>query len=211
MNRVSRFAQIVVGLIAGVVKGIYVNSCLIFYKYFLMKKLILMFLMVMSISGLSAQTKTCCFFDGFWSDWKVVDASVSLYGSWDSFIMFDKDSGDKWEPQFKMTINNFSVPNKKQRKKDVKANVWYEFDGTVEYNMPNDEGTILDWFRVFKGPLLLDKPALEEALERDARKVVSRATIKIQAFEKQPSCYNIYFDNVGVGISFRASNWKTFD
>lgn len=176
-----------------------------------MKKLILLFLMVMSINGLSAQTFTCCFFDGFWSDWKRVEPSVSVYGSWDSFIMFDKNSGDKWEPQFKVTINNLSVPNKKQRKKDVKDKVWYEFDGTVEYNLPIDGMNILEWFRYFKGALLLDKPALEEALEQDARKVVSRATIKIPAFEKRPLVYNVYFDNVGVGISFKASTWEAFD
>lgn len=172
-----------------------------------------MMLVVLSISGLSAQTKTCCYFDGFWSDWKTVEPNVTLWGNWESFFMYDKDSGGKWEPQFKVTINNFSVPKKKQRKKDLKEKktVWYEYEGTVEYYLPNDDGNILAWFRYFKEPMFMDKTALDAKLEQGSRKVTSRATIKIQAFEKQPSCYNIYFDKVGVGFSFKAPNWKTFD
>lgn len=184
-----------------------------------MKKIILtLFVMVFSIIGLNAQVETCCYFDGFWSDWKTVEPSVSLYGNWDSFIMFDNNSGGKWEPQFKVSINNFSIPKKKQRKKDIKAKptVWYEFEGTVEYYLPDVSYSysIIDVFRNFKSATLMDATFLNEA-GRDggysAKKVVSRATIKIQAFEKQPSCYNIYFDKVGVGFSFKAPNWKTFD
>lgn len=186
-----------------------------------MKKLfsLLLFIIGMTIS-INAQVETSCWFDGFWSDWKKVDSSVSLYGSWESFIMYDSESGGKWNPQFKITISNFSVPKKKQRKKDIKVEHWYEFQGTVEYYLPdasnqdNKPMTLHDLFKQVKYAYFKDETFYNNSgkeFGRKARKIISNAKIKIAPFEKQPSTYNISFDNVGVAFSIKAPNWKTFD
>lgn len=186
-----------------------------------MKKIIYLMLFIFGMTiSVNAQVHTCCHFDGYWSDWERADPSVSVYGTWDSYILFDNESGGKWNPQMKVTVSNLSFPKKKQRKKDMKDKKWYEFYGTVEYYLPdtvNDDGkptTLYDIFKNAKCAYLKDETFLNDLgqdLGVKARKVTSNATIRIAAFENQPSHYTLWFDKVAVGVYFTAPNWKTFD
>ncbi len=124
-------------------------------------------------------------------------ADCKVEGSYSGFIIYDSTDGP-WEYYFKFSIDNYTLPDSKQRKKDAKNNVWYEFTGVVEYYICDDYPTAYSLYKAHKGPRFI--PAkLENG--RPTKKISSRATIKIEAFVDRPKIYNIWFDGVGLGIS----------
>lgn len=162
-----------------------------------MKKLILIGFLLIGFSVNSfAQIKCCVYFDGFWSSWSNAPSELEIHGDYDGFIIYRESEGP-WDYRFKFTIHNFKVPDKKQRKKDIKTNKFYEFSGTVEYYTTDVFPSALAAFRKNKGPYLLPS---KQNNGRPARKITSRATIKIAPFKDYPKTYNIWYDNVALGI-----------
>ena len=146
-----------------------------------------------------SQISLAAHFDGYWTEWQHDSSSypkLKIHGNYSGFIIYMISEGP-WEYRFKFTIDNMSFPDKKQRKKDVKNDKWYEFTGTVEYYVSTNYPTELSIFRKSKGPLLCPK-TLNTGLP--AKKITSRATIKIAAFKNLPKVYNIWYDNVGFAI-----------
>ncbi len=89
------------------------------------------------------------------------------------------------------------TPDKKTIKLHYKNNMWYEYSGTVEYYVTEKYPTILDILKAF------DFPYFNYDSGSDGNPCVkrtARATIKIAPYKDHPKCYNIYFDNIGVGI-----------
>lgn len=161
-----------------------------------MKKAIFIFILFFCISFDSlAQLKGAGYFDGYWSNW-VPMGDAKIHGNYDGFILY-VDTEGPWEYRFKLTVNNMVFPNKKQRKKDIKDGKWYEFTGTVEFYTTNAYPTILSIFRAQKG-IMFAPAKLKDG--RSSIKMTSRAKIKIAPFKDLPEVYNIWFDNVGVGI-----------
>lgn len=161
-----------------------------------MKKLIVFISLLMSIScTCSAQIKLAGYFDGFWSSWGE-DSRTQVYGNYEGFIIHTQEDGP-WNYRFKFEIDNFNVPNKKQRKKDIKKEKWYVFSGTVEYYISEGYPSALEMFRMNKGPSL-HPSKLNNG--RPTKKIISKATIKVAAFKDLPKVYNIWYDNVALGI-----------
>ncbi len=167
-------------------------------KFNIMKKAIFIISLLFCVSfNSSAQIYCSGYFDGYWSDWKSMGTGTKIKGGYDGFIIY-LDKEGPWNYRFKFTIDNYNVPDKKQRKKDIKEDRWYVFSGTVEYYVTDKYPTILSIFRESKGPMLA--PAkLDNG--KPTRKITSKATIKIAAFKKSPQIYNIWFDNVGLGLN----------
>lgn len=160
-----------------------------------MKKIFIILCLLFCASySSSAQIKACGYFDGYWSKWANLNAEV--HGNYDGFIIYLENEGP-WEYRFKFTINFMSFPERKQRKKDIKENKWYEFSGIVEYYVTDNYPSIISIFRANKGPMFAP---LKLKNGQTAKKVKSRATIKIAAFKDRPKTYNIFFDNVALGI-----------
>lgn len=143
-----------------------------------------------------SEINVSAYFDKYWSKWQQSSANVKIQGNYDGFIIYDASEGP-WEYYFKFTIDNMNFPDKKQRKKDIKANHYYQFTGTVEYYVSNNYPTALSLFRKGKGPFFCSK-TLSTGLP--AKKITSRATIKIAAFKDLPKTYNIWYDNVCFAI-----------
>lgn len=142
----------------------------------------------------TAKFGVSCYFDGYWSKWLMAEACV--YGGYSGFIIYFDDEG-KWNYRFKFTIDDMKFPNRKQRKKDIKNNKFYEFVGTVEYYISDDFPSMLSVFRKHKRFYLL--PAkLDNG--RPTKKVTSKAVFKVQAFKDLPRVYNMWFDDVGIAI-----------
>lgn len=161
-----------------------------------MRKLfIMMFLLGISLN-MSAISIACCF-DGYWSEWQDCGNSCKIKGGYSGFIFYSSSDGP-WNYLFKFTIDNFRMPEAKQRKKDAKNGVWYEYTGTVEYYICDDYPTMYSVFKEAKKPKFVPK---DRADGRPTKKVTSKATIKIAAFKDRPNTYNIWFDNVGVAFS----------
>jgi hypothetical protein len=163
-----------------------------------MKKYLFIILLFFCISFESfAQLRGAGYFDGYWSNWASLGTGTKIKGNYDGFILYLDNEGP-WEYRFKFTVNNMVFPSKKQRKNDIKNDTWYEFTGTVEYYITDDYPSILSIFRTQKG-LMFAPAKLKNG--RPTKKITSRAKIKIAAFKDLPEAYNIWFDNVGVGIN----------
>ena len=81
-----------------------------------MKKIIifLSLLFCITFDG-NAQIRFNAYFDGYWAQW--FDANnAQIYGNYEGFVIHTKEEGP-WNYRFKFTIDNFNVPDKKQRKK----------------------------------------------------------------------------------------------
>ncbi len=161
-----------------------------------MKKIISIFCFLLFITNNTfGQIKLAGYFDGFWSPWRA-NSSTQVYGNYEGFVIHTQEDGP-WNYRFKFKIDNFNVPNKKQRKKDIKANKWYVFSGTVEYYISDGYPSALEMFRMNKGP------ALHPSKFNDGtptKKITSKATIKVAAFKDLPTVYNIWYDKVALGI-----------
>lgn len=154
----------------------------------------------------TAQILTCCKFDDFWSDWQK-DPSIKVKGDFDNFVVYNEEDGP-WNYFLKVQINNFSVTPKKQRKKDLKKKkkentiVKYEYYGTVEYFLPDDpvhNPTLYELFQFSKKQVFWPQNQTDNS-GTPPKKVVSKATIKIYAYDEYPQYYILYFDNVGAGF-----------
>lgn len=145
----------------------------------------------------------CVHFDKYWSDWEYADADdLKIEGNYFGFILYNKKDGP-WNYMFKFTIDrhvNNVNPDKKTKKKHRKEDLWYTYTGFVEYYICDDYPSIYDVFSRHKAARFVPK-VLESG--RPTKKVVSRATIKIAPYKKNPQTYNIWFDNVGLAISLR--------
>ena len=166
-----------------------------------MKKFIFLISVLLCYSSNSfAQINFCAYFDGFWSPWgEVTEARV--YGSYEGFVVHTVSEGP-WNYRFKFTIHDFKVPNKKQRKKDIKANRYYEFSGTVEYYVSDIYPSALSVFRDNKGPNLLPS---KNRRGNPAKKITSKATIRVAPFKDVPRNYNIWYDGVALGINLNTT------
>lgn len=153
----------------------------------------------------TAQIKTICFFDGFWSKWEP-EASIRVKGDFDSFVVYNEEDGP-WNYFLRVKINDFTVPPKKQRKKDLKtkkekASVAYEYHGTVEYFLPDDpvhNPTLYGLFKYAKKQMFWPQNQADNS-GTPPRKVVSNATIKIFTYDKFPQTYIIILDNIAAGF-----------
>ena len=162
-----------------------------------MKKFLFLLFILSCISFESfAQMRYSGYFDGYWSEWKQFGPNDKIKGNYDGFILYEASEGP-WEYRFKFTIHNFKVPNKKQRKKDIKAGKHYEFSGTVEYYVTNKYPSVLSIFRASKGAMFAPVKLKDGSL---SKKKISKATIKIAPFKDLPKTYNIWFDDVAFAI-----------
>lgn len=172
-----------------------------------------MLLTLVGISNISSQSiSTCCFFDSYWSKWEP-EPTTKVKGDYDGFIVYD-DADGPWDYYFKFTIDSFTPTSKKQRQKDAKEKktVWYEYQGTVEYYVPLGENlrpyTAYDLFKYAKKATFWPKERKNET-DPPVKKVISKARVKIETYKKFPTCYNIYFDNVGFAISLPNKQFST--
>lgn len=156
--------------------------------------------------------KTCANVHGYWTQWQTRNIYYSLLGtssdelrmmiryntSTGSFIgmEFRKSYSNEWDWCFKFEMDNYYRTTKKERKAHTKTNQWYEYSGWVEYYVTDDYPTIEKVLEVYKFPMIEPKGQTSRAKRR------ARATIKIAPYKNEPECFNIYFDGVGVGISF---------
>lgn len=162
-----------------------------------MKKIIMTMILVLVCIVATAQIKTCCYFDGYWSDWQYSNSVIR--GGYNGFMIY-KSSDGPWYPLFKFIINNYYIPSDKEtRKNNITYNRWYEFSGTVEYYISDDFTSAYQCFKKNGGPHFVRSKYYQD-LGMPVKKITSRATIKIAPFKDHPKVYNIWFDNVALGI-----------
>lgn len=163
---------------------------------------VLLITSVFSISGFCQRNfNSCTYINKYWGKWQDNPAYVIGKGdSDDSFIIYTQYS----HPSayiMKITINNMLIEkDKREIKKRIKSNQWYESTGTVEYftnqEFPDFNKQIISW----PSPSL---SAILNATNPNVKSIVSKATIKLAPYKKNPETFNIYFDGVGIGIQLQ--------
>lgn len=162
-------------------KRIFLTSCFLFITLFL-----------------NAQISLSANVDGYWGGWKKCN-SLTIQGSYGGFIIYDKKDSP-WNWMFKFTINGFYIPDSKNQKQHRKNGTWYEFKGTVEYYISDSYQSAYEAFKNNKGPGFVDADAIQKK-GWPVKKVTSNAKIRIQPYDNsRPKVYNIWYDNVGLGI-----------
>lgn len=132
-------------------------------------------------------------YQGSWSNWSSAPGTLYLYNDFSGLTF--KGSIDF----FSFRITNYAPPSKKEIKQHLKTNTWYEYRGIVEYYVNDTYPTANDIAKYCT--LVTPDP------RRDVTPHIKRtcsATIKIAPYKKTPECYNIWFDNIGIGINMRS-------
>lgn len=173
-----------------------------------MNKRFLTILLYVTIAiSIKAQIRTCSWHDGYWGEWKSHTTrysylppsyEYSLFGGYSGFIIY-KVGAHPSEYIFKFEAYSYQTPDKKTIKEHYKNNVWYEYSGIVEYYVTEKYPTISAILKAFEFPYFNCNSGYDgnPCVKRRAN-----AKIKIAPYKKQPECYNIYFDDVAVAISF---------
>lgn len=190
------------------------------------KWFIFIILLLFGVFAYSQTKKFCCYYDGYWSKWRSFSAQIN--GNYNGFILYNP-----WEHPsnyyFSFEIDNRTPPTKKEVKNHYKKDIWWEYQGTVEYYVCDIYPTIKDCFVQFGRPLM--KSDLEStdysnklSILRATRinqqgsftlkgltKRTARAKIKIEPYSHKtlkPKVYNIWFDGIGFGIDLDRSYFK---
>ena len=171
-----------------------------------MKRLFVIITLTLLAIATKAQIRTCAYYDGYWGKWKdqwlpsLFSSSpekfyYDLYGNESGFIVYNKGDHPS-DYVFKFQINNYVKPSKQQIKDHYKRNDWYEYNGTVEYFVVESAPTIKEILKKWGFPIYHDWSTRNEPIA----KRVANATIKIAPYKKHPELYNIWFDDVAIGI-----------
>ena len=160
------------------------------------------------IIAINAQISTNSWHDGYWGEWKSHTMRFTysspiyeygLSGGKEGIAIYKK--GD--HPSaffFRFAITTYFVnPDKKTKKAHIKNDTWYEYQGRVEYYVTEEYPDIVSILRKYEFPCFNINSGSEG---NPCVKRTANATIKIAPYKDHPRVYNIYFDNVAVGISF---------
>lgn len=176
-----------------------------------MKKFLLTIVMIMTgFLGVYSQVSmsTAAYVRGYWTSWDKRNYKTGYYFHRDfqlkgkqingsiSRVEIRENGRQPWDWCFKFEFDNYYKPDKKSRKEHQKNNTWFEYSGWVEYYVTDDYPNIQKVLEHYQFPMI--QPTGDSA--RAKRR--ARATIKIAPYKKAPKCFNIYFDDVGVGLSF---------
>lgn len=173
-----------------------------------MKRFVLsLFVILLSISAKAVGFNF--YYDGDWHGWFYQNTSGT--GNWNDFKFFTMAEGygisNYW---LRVTVSNPILPDKKEMKKMIKTNQWLEFDGTIEYYICDDYPTAYDiWSKRDHGwvggahrgvGLICHIYEDEKWNKRPTKRVKKSVRIRIAPFKKNVRTYNIFWENVGLGI-----------
>ena len=171
-----------------------------------MKKLFLLFCFACLSVFVNAQIKVAFYNDGYWGNW--MEASwVKCYGNYGGFCLYKSEEHPS-KYFFKFQIDNYTEPSKEEIKLRLKNNLWFEYNGTVEYYATDDYPSFSSLIKAegFNYPSQHDvSKGQRPCVKRTIKAVIKIAPYKYSNNKSKegchPTCYNIYADGVGFGIS----------
>ncbi|MCD8303445.1 MAG: hypothetical protein LUC86_01270 [Prevotellaceae bacterium] len=120
-------------------------------------------------------------------------STVSRYNDGSGFTL-KSDPGEI--VYFEFRITNYRAPSKDEIKRHYKTNQWYEYQGTVSYYVSDDYPTSEEIAKCSEFVIPDPRKDVSPRVKRTAK-----ATIKIAPYKYNPSVYNIWFDDIGIGFS----------
>lgn len=138
---------------------------------------------------------------GEWSSWEQIHEKSFRYNDGSGFQL--KNSGGTIF--FSFQISNYVAPTKAQIKTHNKLGQWYEYTGYVEYYVSDEYPTAE---ALAKANMLIIPNAREDVTPKVKRRAF--ATIKIAPYKKNPYCYNLFFDNIGIGFGVQGMKYGDY-
>ena len=172
------------------------------------KKFLTFFIFIITANAIKAQISTCSWHDGYWGQWKSHSSSLdvrynefSIFGNYSGFIIYKRNAHPS-EYIFKFQADSYITPDKNTIKTHFKNKIWYEYSGTVEYYVTENYPTIAAILKAFEFPYFNCNSG---STGNPCVKRTAKAIIKIAPYKKRPQCYNIYFDDIAVGIDMETT------
>lgn len=171
-----------------------------------MKKLLILILLSAFTMMANAQIGTSYNLDGYWSEWRDCGLAYKVYGNYSGFVIYRFSDYHGYvrivgahpsNYEFKFQIDSYKTPDKKTIKQHKKKDLWYEYSGYVEYYVSEKYPTVRAMLKG-RGFPFMDYSSGKDGNPRVKR--TARARIRIQPYKKHPKVYNIWFDDVAVGI-----------
>ena len=155
---------------------------------------------VITVSYSQARVQSVCnYIDGFWGRWNRPAYTLDVIGDYGNFIICSNfDHPSKY--MVKIVINNFQYNiDKKEKKRRRKENMFYEYNGTIEFYVLDNDSPSTARQRVsnWTGGFLPQKS--DDIFP--ARKVEYPAIIRIEPYNDSPTTYNIFFQGYGIAFS----------
>lgn len=152
-------------------------------------KIYLVGIITLFTTAISAQT-ICYNYGGSWSSWTQI-YNIAKYTDQSGFV-FKTSGGIEY---FSFTIHQYVPPTKAEKKAHLKSKQWFEYYGTVEYYVNDTYPTASHIAK--KCMLVQPDPRYDQT---PVVKRTAAARIKIAPYKHIPQTYNIWFDNIGIGI-----------
>lgn len=170
--------------------------------------------LILGFITISAQAQSIAFsYKGDWSSWDPIARNtysynflgpsntlkISRYTDMSGIIL--TTSGGREILSFR--INNFKMPDKKERKEHMKTGQWFSYYGTVDYYVndayPTAEAIAKRSYLVIPNSRTDETPSVKRH---------TICEIRIAPFKKEPEVWNVFFDNIGIGISTKDVKFK---
>lgn len=166
-----------------------------------MKKILLLLFLSNFFISVFSQTyfNFCKLINGYWGQWECsnpyqfIEGGYLMQGTYDEFIIYEYG---KHPSQYIMKVKLFAMrveQDKKIKKKRIKSGEWYQYTGSIEYYTTG----VLERFN----DIIQQWPYVPNSSNGKPHTVA--ATIKIQPYKKKPETYNIFFENMGLGIQIK--------
>lgn len=184
-----------------------------------MKKIVVFFTFLLCAFSCIAQTECIVShsakIDGIWGAW-TSDGRDYYYGRFSEVYRI----GEMRHPSeygWKLSLENFVKPSKEDIKKHYKNQIWWDYNGLLEYYVTDEYPTALSQIR--EKNCLSVVPWLHDVSKGQTPcvKRVMRVFVTIAPYKDYPHCYCINFRNpddmqehaAGFGITFQtnALNW----
>lgn len=167
-----------------------------------MKKLSCLLLIAVCSINVYSQTwiKTAVFQNNIWYPWED-SSNVKQSGSYNQFVVHSLYD-DPSRFYFRVTIDNFYIPDKNNRKAHIKSGEWYVFSGTIEYWIDDDHMDFLSCLPSYKKSVPIEAVPWHKYDGRPSIIKKSPATIQIAPYEKFPQTYNVWFEGIGYAFYF---------
>lgn len=141
------------------------------------------------IQGVSSYIK------GYWGEWKTPLPFLYAKGSYDNIVLYPRGNHPS-DFCVHLIIKDFRGKiDKKEKKRRLKEDDSYQYNGSIEFYLSDTERTVLDWVKSF-GIMTPDTKY------KDAYKVSFPAIIKIKPYKDNPELYMVFFENMGIAFTF---------
>jgi len=156
------------------------------------------------------------YYDGYWSGWKWYGGNRCAKGTFDGFCLYLPYNHPS-EFFFKFYISNPSAYSEQEIKQHYKTKEWLMYNGVVEYYVTDDYPTIKSQLKAIQQGELSWGRIGGDYNRKDnkeyggiAVKRTAKAQIGIQPFKLKHNwrCYNIWFDDVAIGILVTADELR---